>query len=221
MNRLNYAARPFLGCALLLATAALLQGCAGLDAANSIYNGARNWQNLSKSSAMLKDLTNAQPHFAGYNSVFVVADIAPRDNSAAVTQAWIGNMADYTQSVARAMRAPLQVCTVATQCSGKTLIVQFREEAYDANFVEKYTIGSKIKGKVVYLDKSDGRILGESRSELAESYADLAKPVSASILTSMYKSFPPTTADAERVGKEIESIPPLGTLYEPILKKTS
>jgi len=99
MNRLNYAARPFLGCALLLATAALLQGCAGLDAANSIYNGARNWQNLSKSSAMLKDLTNAQPHFAGYNSVFVVADIAPRDNSAAVTQAWIGNMADYTQSV--------------------------------------------------------------------------------------------------------------------------
>lgn len=214
----------FIAAFSILATA-LLSGCASMSAAQNAFgmvNSARNAQSAYHAYGSVKDLTNARPLFQGYNSVLVLADIQPRDNAANLPMVFASNMAVYTGAAARTMRAPLQVCQAANQCAGRVLVVQFKEDAYDRNIVQRLTMGDKIRGKLFFLDQASGQIVDEKRAEMSDTYASLASMTSGFIMTSMYKSYPPASeAEGQRIGNELEKIPVVAPQYERILGKAS
>lgn len=211
--------------ALSLLTSALLGGCASMDAAQnaySVFTGARNVTTGYHALTSVKDLTNSQPNFAGYSSVLVLADISPREDAANLPLIFASNLAVYTQSVARTVRAPLQVCQAMNQCTGRVLVLNFKEDAYDRNIVQKITVGDNLRGKLYFTDSASGRILEEKRVELSENYAKLAQTTTGFIGYSMLKSYPAASeAEMERVMSEFEKIPPVAPQYERVLGKAT
>jgi hypothetical protein len=206
--------------AAALFLALLLSGCAAMDTATSIYNTAKGGTELYHSATSIKDMTNFNPAFAGYSSVLVLADIRPRDDAPEAPAAFAQNMAVYTGSVARTVRAPLQVCYVMNQCAGRILVLNFKED--DRNIVQKLTVGDKTRGRLLFTDSASGQIVDEKRVELAETYAELAQRTSGIIVGAMLKSFPTnSTQENERIGAELEKIPTVAPQYEKILGKAS
>lgn len=199
-----------------------LTGCAAVDSALGVYNTAKGGTELYHSATSIKDMTNLTPAFQGYSSVLVLADIRPRDEAPEAPAAFAHNMAFYTGSVARTVRAPLQVCYVMNQCAGRILVLNFKEDAYDRNLVQKLTVGDKIRGRLLFTDSASGQIVDEKRVELAENYAELAQRTSGMIVGAMLKSFPTQSAqENERIGAELEEIPTVAPQFEKTLGKAS
>ncbi len=211
--------------AVLLFSAITLSGCAALDVATSavdIYQSARTVTTGYHSVSMLKDLKSTNPVFTGYDSAVVLAEIQPREKALTLPDVFASNMAEYTASVAQSVRAPLKVCKAVADCSGKVLVVQFKEDAYDRNLVQRLTIGDKIRGKLIFIDQASGRIIDEKRAEMGDNYGSLAKVTSGYIMLSMYKSYPPASnAEGNRIGKELEKTPIVFPQYEGVLGKVS
>lgn len=200
----------------------VLSGCAAMDSAVSVYNTAKGGTELYHSATSIKDMTHFNPAFQGYSSVLVLADIRPREDAPEVPGVFAQNMAYFTGSVARTVRAPLQVCYVMNQCAGRILVLNFKEDAYDRNIVQKLTVGDKIRGRLVFTDSASGQIVDEKRVELAETYAELAQRTSGMIVGAMLKSFPTNSAqENERIGAELEKLPAVAPQYEKILGKAS
>ena len=201
----------------------LVSGCAAVDTAQSaigMYDSARSVTTGYHAVTSIKDLQNAKPLFRDIDSVLVLADIRPREASPELPMAFAGNLASYTTAVAAAVGAPIRVCRAMAECSGRVLTLNFVEDAYDRNLVQRLTVGDKIRGKLLFTDAANGQILDEKRAEIAEDYAALARQVSGFVMGSLYKSYPPTTeADGERVGKAINQIPVVATEYERVLGK--
>jgi hypothetical protein len=220
---LSTASRFLSAAALFLAL--LLTGCASMDAAQnamSLYTGARNVTTGYHAFSSVKDLADSKPNFAGYSSVLVLADIQPSGDAADPPMVFASNLAVYTQSVARVVRAPLQVCQTMAQCSGRVLVLNFKEDAYDRNLVQRVTVGNNLRGRLLFTDSATGQILDEKRLELAENYAGLAEATTAFIGYSMLKSYPTSTdAELERVQKEYEKVPPVAPQFERVLGKAS
>ena len=201
----------------------LLSGCAAVETAQSaigLYDSARSVTTGYHAVTSVKDLQNAKPLFRDIDSVLVLADIRPREAAPELPLAFAGNLASYTTAVASAVGAPIRVCRVMAECTGRVLTLNFVEDAYDRNLVQRLTVGDKIRGKLVFTDAASGQILDEKRAEIAEDYAGLARQVSGFVMGSLYKSFQPTTAaDGERVGKAISQIPVVAPEYERVLGK--
>ncbi|WP_273453700.1 hypothetical protein [Nevskia ramosa] len=196
-----------------------------MDMANGavgMYQSARTVTTGYHSVTMLKDLKSANPVFAGYDSAVMLAEIAPREKALSLPDVFASNMAVYTSSVAQTVRSPIKVCKAVADCPGKVLVVQFKEDAYDRNLLQRLTIGDKIRGKLIFIDQATGRIIEEKRAEMGENYASLAKVTSGYIMLSMYKSFPPASnAEGDRIGKELEKTPIIAPQYEDVLGKIS
>lgn len=209
----------------LLASAFSLSGCVAFEAAQhgvGLYNNVKGATGAYHASTMVKDLKNATPVFAGYNSVLILADIAPRESNPHVATAFAGNMAMYAASVARTVRAPLQGCLTQSQCYGRTVIVQFKEDAYDRNLVQRFTIGDKIRGKLYFMDAASGRILDEKRIEGADDYAALCHLTSIHLVQAMFKSYEQVVqAEGPRIHEELERIPFVFPQYASVLGKAS
>lgn len=204
------------------AVAMLLTGCAAMDTATSIYNTAKGGTELYHSATSIKDLTSFNPAFQGFSSVLVLADIRPREEAPEAPTAFARNMAFFTGSVARTVRAPLQVCYVMNQCAGRVMVMNFKEDAYDRNIVQKLTVGDKIRGRLLFTDSASGQIVDEKRVELAENYAELAESTSGMIVGAMLKSYPPQNErEHERIGAELEKIPAVAPQYVKILGKVN
>ncbi len=201
----------------------LLSGCAAVDTAQSaigLYDSARSVTTGYNAVTSVKDLQNAKPLFRDIDSVLVLADIRPREATPELPVAFAGNLASYTTALASAVGAPIRVCRVMAECSGRVLTLNFVEDAYDRNLVQRLTVGDKIRGKLVFTNAASGQILDEKRAEIAEDYAALARQVSGFVMTSLYVSFQPTAAaDGERVGKAISQIPVVAPEYERVLGK--
>lgn len=207
--------------AWLLSLAVAVSGCAAVDGAQSViglYDSARSVTSGYHAYTSVKDLKYAEPHFAGYDGVVVLADIRPREKAENLAAVFASNLAGYTTAVAKAVRAPLKVCASLVQCSGKVLILNFREDAYDRNLVQRLTVGDRIRGKLLFTDAATGKVLDEKRAEMGEDYASLARLTSGFVMGSMYKSYPPTSeAEGERIGQEIQRIPVVAPEYERVL----
>lgn len=209
---------------LLAASAAalLLTGCAAMDTATSIYNTAKGGTELYHSATSIKDLTGFNPAFQGFSSVLVLADIRPREEAPDAPAVFAQNMAFFTGSVARTVRAPLQVCYVMNQCAGRVMVLNFKEDAYDRSIVQKLTVGDKIRGRLLFTDSATGQIVDEKRVELADHYAQLAESTSGMIVGAMLKSYPPQGEhEHERIGAELQKIPAVAPQYQKILGKVS
>jgi hypothetical protein len=109
---------------------------------------------------------------------------------------------------ARASGAALTTCQTTSACSGRVLVIQFREDAYDGGLVERVTMGSKLKGTLSYVDLASGQIVASKAIEGIEDYAGLMGLIRGSISTGMLKSFPsPDSAAMERRVDAINAIP--------------
>lgn len=206
-----------------LSLAMALAGCAAIDGAQSaigLYDSAKSVTSGYHAYTSVKDLKNASPTFAGYDGVVVLADIRPRENADNLAAIFASNLAGYTTAVAKTVLAPLQVCPSLASCSGKVLVLNFREDAYDRNLVQRLTVGDRIRGRLVFTDAASGRILDEKQAEMGENYASLARLTSGFVMGAMYKSFPPATdAEGERIGKALQQIPVVAPEYERVLGK--
>ncbi|WP_428382564.1 hypothetical protein [Nevskia ramosa] len=216
----------FIGHAQWLAMMSLLvlvSGCAAVDTAQTaigMYDSARSVTTGYHAVTSVKDLQNAKPLFRDIDSVLVLADIRPRDASPELPVAFAGNLASYTTAVAAAVGAPIRACRVMAECKGRVLTLNFVEDAYDRNLVQRLTVGDKIRGKLLFTDAASGQILDEKRAEIADNYAALSRQVSGFVMTSLYVSFQPAAAaDGERVGKAISQIPIVAPEYERVLGK--
>lgn len=204
---------------------AALAGCSGMSAVGTIadtYNGVKGAATGYHSMSMVKDLKTAQPVFKGYNSVLVLAEVAPREKVENLPSAFADNIGYNVQGLARIIRVPVQVCAQLQQCAGRPVVVQFREDAYDRNFVQKITMGSKVRGKLLFSDAASGKIITESRIEAVDNYYALAEIISGSLYASMVKSYPPTTsAEGDRIQKEVEAFQKVKPMYKGMFEKTS
>ena len=100
--------------------------------------------------------------------------------------------------------------------------MQFKEDAYDRNLVQRFTVGNKIRGKLYFMDAASGRILDEKRVEGAEDYAALAHLTSTHLVQAMFKSYEDVVqAEGPRVHEEVERIPFVFPQFELVLGKAS
>lgn len=214
--------RPAIRFSAFIMFLTVLTGCTVAQTAYDTFDRARGVTGAYHSYQSVKDLRNVQPHFQGYNSVMVSADIQPREDAANLPLIFASNMAVYIQSTARVVRAPLQVCQSQNQCAGRVLSLSFKEDAYDRNIVQKLTVGDRIRGKLDFSDAASGRVLDEVQVELAENYATLAKLTSAPIAMSMLRSFPSNSGpENERIAVEMEEVPFVAPQYERTLGPAS
>jgi len=199
-----------------------LTGCTAAQTAYDTFDRARGVTGAYHAYQSVKDLRNAQPHFQGYDSVLVAADIQPREEAANLPLIFASNMAVYVQSAARTVRAPLRVCQSQNQCAGRILALTFKEDVYDRNVLQKLTVGDRIRGKLYFAEAASGRVLEEMQIELAENYGTLAKLTSTGIAMSMLRSFPSNSGpENERIAAEMEKIPFVAPQYERVLGRAS
>ncbi len=117
----------------------------------------------------------AKPVFLGYQSAMVEARMMPREEGKAkqVAVAFKDSLGyALEQNAALLGNNPVKVCTTGS-CQGKTLVIRFEEEGYNANLAEKITLGSELKGKVLFVDLEKGDVLAEAPLRVAQNYADL------------------------------------------------
>ncbi len=186
----------------------VLSGCAAIDTAQNVYSAAKTGYTAKAAYSDVKDIKDAQPAFAGYSAVVVYADLVPhdKDKAAAVSAAFTDSLAYQVQQFGTAVGAQLAVCRDAASCSGKSVAVQFREEAYNANLAEKLTMGSQLKGKLTYVDSATGRVISEKRIEGVNTYTDVLGLIRGSISVSMMRSY--STAVSEDAMNRVPAVKP-------------
>ena len=192
-----------------------LGGCAQVSQARNAYGAMHAAYSAKSAYANVKDLRDAQPVFAGYDSAVVYAELAPRDKDHAdeIKAAFADNLRYLVEQHARAVGANLAVCQSVETCSGHVIGVQFREDGYNGSFAEKITMGDKLKGRLSYVDVASGRIVGEKHIEGVDSYAAVLGLVRGSIMGAMIKSYPSSSTDSAA----LNGIKPVKPGYEQVL----
>jgi hypothetical protein len=192
-----------------------LNGCAEVSHARNAYSAVHAAYSAKSAYANVKDLRDAQPVFAGYDSAVAYAEIAPRDKDHAdeIKAAFADNIRYLVEQHAKAVGANLVVCQAVESCSGHIIGVQFREDDYNGSFAEKITMGDKLKGRLAFVDVASGRIVAEKRIEGVDSYAAVLGLVRGSIMGAMIKSFPSSSTDSAA----LNGIKPIKPGYEQVL----
>lgn len=199
-----------------LATAALFSvSCAQLDMAQNAYSAVRAGYGAKSAYESVKDLKEAEPVFAGYTAVLAYAELSPRDEkqAEAIKTAFADNLRYLVGEHGRAFGVALQACASTQGCGGRVLGVQFREDAYNASFAEKITMGNKLKGRLVFIDVATGRVFSEKRVEGVENYAGVLAMIRGSIAGAMIKSYPQSQPRPEA----LEAIPAVKPGYEKLM----
>lgn len=203
-----------------LGLAPALAGCGGMPVMNalqtveSVRSGVSNYHAMTS----VKDLTELNPYFAGYDSVRVAALMAPGENQEAFQVAFAANLERVVADAARATQTPLTVCSEARQCSGRTMLLQFTEDAYDRNIVQRLSVGHKLRGTLRFVDATSAETVGEKRLEIAKDYAALAVQSVAMIKAALLAGTQATSEHAaRRQADAMNAIPAVYPEYEPVI----
>lgn len=203
--------------ALVSAVAISLSGCGAaggvISGAQGAYGAARTYATATNAAKMAKDLKNAVPAFEGFDAAVTVARIAPRDEDASANLASMfeQNMVYLVNATASATGAPLRGCPSRAACSGKLMVLQFIEDDYSGNIVEKFTLGSKLRGRLSYIDADSGQIVYEQRIEAADNYGHVMQAIKAQLSTTLLRSFP--ADDLPAITDRLETIEPVAPQY--------
>lgn len=195
----------------LAATA--LSGCAAIDTAQNAYSAVKTGYTAQAAYNDAKGIRDAQPLFSGFDSVTVYSQLAPRDEelAARIPEAFNDSLVYQLQQLAAAAGARLDVCPQDQPCTGRVLTVQFREEAYNASWAQKITMGSQLKGKLTFVEASTGRVVSEKAIEGAATYAEVLGLIRTNLMTSMAKSYDVQVSEA------MTKVPAIKPGYEKIL----
>lgn len=216
--------KTMFGWVVLGAVSLGLSGCGAagsvVDGARGAYGAARAYTTVTNTAKMAKDLRNAEPAFEGFDAAVPVAKIAPRDDNAPANLSLLfeQNMVYLVNATASATGAALRSCPSRVACNGKVMVLQFTEDDYSGNVVEKLTLGSKLRGRLSYIDADSGNIVYEQRIEATDNYGDVMKVIKGQLSITLLRSFP--ADDMEATADRLDAIEPVASRYD-ILNKTS
>lgn len=100
------------------------------------------------------------------------------------------------------------------------LVIQFREDAYDPNIVEKITLGSQLRGRLAFVDRATGQILAEQRVEGVKHYDELLGLIRGHLAAALLKSFPPPAQRSEAVTQALNGLPAIKPGTQDILRSS-
>lgn len=195
-----------------------LSACGGsggvLGTAQGAFGAVRTYTVATNAGKMAKDLRNAVPAFQGFDAAVPVAKIKPRDEDAPADLALMfeQNMIYLLDATAGAIGAPLRSCASRAACSGRLLVLQFTEDDYGGNVIEKFTIGDKLRGRLSYIDADSGEIIYEQRVEAVSNYGDVMKAIKAQLSVTLMRSYP--ADDMEAATDRIDAIEPVAARYD-------
>ena len=151
--------------------------------------GATAAYNASK---MVNDFGDLPPAFVGVQTIRGETRIGPRKDEERVRAAFANNFDHVLRTAVAVSGAPVRVCPAQGPCPG-ALTVQFIEDDYHRNLVERLSLGNKLRGRLVLVESGTGRVVHEQRYEVLKDYADTQQLVGASVMQMLNKSFPPTS----------------------------
>ncbi len=177
--------------ALLGGLCALLSGCQAMQVIDRVgqVRGAAAAYNASKS---IKDLGNLPAAFVGVQAIRGETQIGPRKDEARTRAAFAANFDHVLRTAVAVTGAPMRVCPAEDPCPG-ALTVQFIEDDYQRNLVERISLGDKLRGRLVLAESGSGRVVHEQRYEVLKDYADTQNLVGVSLMQMLNKSYPPET----------------------------
>lgn len=203
----------------------LLSGCLStlqtVNSARGIYNNTKAGVTAYHSYDTVKAIAQAEPLFKEYDSVKVDVKLAPRESGLEkdLASAFDDNVEYVVQENSRISDLSVSLCNDI--CSGKTIVVQFKEAAYNSNIVQAITVGGKLRGKLYYTDYESGNVIKEEKLEVAENYEGLLKRIHASVGSKMIKSMDdPEGERAEEVAEKFNKFNPVKPEYRELFQQT-
>lgn len=204
----------------IAAAVAALAGCSAVNTASSVYSNVKAGMGAKSAYTTVKDMKDAQPVFVGYTAVVATAEVAPRKEIAGFPEAFADNMRYLVTESARAVSAPIQACVSVQACGGRVLAIQFTEDGFNRNLVERVTMGDRLRGKLVYMDLAGGRVIAEKRIEGVEDYTAMMGLIRGSLAAAMLKSFPPTPDSGKTAADSLNRIASIKPGYEKLFKSS-
>ena len=213
----------------VLLLAFVLAGCSAVQALNTAvntYHGVQGANTVYHAGNEIKSMKDDGSLFTKYETISVTVEIAPRDKEHAkeITDAFRDNMVYIIQKDMETVHMkPLAVCTDAP-CTGKTILLQFKEEAYDANLLDKYTLGSSLKGTLYYIDTETNTIVHQDKSEVSKSYSDMLTKFHVSttrkFLAYRQAAGDLTEQEIKAMNEAMKGFDPIKPEYKDLLKKS-
>ena len=153
--------RGLLGSALVGGVIILLSGCQAMQVIDRVgqVRGATAAYNASKVVSDFGDLPAA---FVGVQAVRGETRIGPRKDEDQVRAAFSANFDHVLRTAVAINGAPLRVCPAQTACPG-ALTVQFVEDDYHRNLIERISLGDKLRGRLLLVESGSGRVVHEQR----------------------------------------------------------
>lgn len=197
-------------------------GCAVYQLAATgvqVYSNARAVSNASYANEMAKSMRNSEPIFNDYSAISVDTLIFPREGNKGdlVTAAFKDNVRYLIDQDLKEVTPDKNICSDAS-CQGKIMVVQFKESGYDANFIQKITIGDKLRGNLFFIDKESGTVIRKEDIEATANYEQILHMVHASVVTKLLKGRQfKDQKEAEGVVNKVNTIDPIKPEYKELL----
>jgi len=193
---------------VLLAAGLTVSSCtSAVDTAIQAYNIATTGYHAYYTHKLWESLKTAEPIFAGYDCVKVQALVLPAkaEDIQKVRDAFVDNFKYIVKKDLEIARLDnVKVCTDSDcNCNGKTLIIQFEEKGYKDDILHKITVGSKLRGELLYIDGETGKVIRKDNLELAKNYKQLLWEIHLSVGSKAIKTFETLHPNA---GKELEQV---------------
>lgn len=188
-----------------------LSACGVVQAGYGVYQTANAATKLSQAKEMADSFKNQEPTFVGFENVEVDVLVAPRgeESSQKLVTAFKDNVEYIVEQNFEAMDRSKKVCR-GEDCNGNTIVVQFKEKAYDETVMQKLFLTGSVRGSLYFVDKQTGRVLRQESFEGAGNYGDLLKGINTSVGLKVLKSIqdPKKAQKAFEKFNEIEPIKP-------------
>ncbi|MBI1912938.1 MAG: hypothetical protein HYS21_13180 [Deltaproteobacteria bacterium] len=200
------------------AVGVMLSACGPLQAGYSIYQTANAATKLSQVKEMADSLRNQEPTFIGFENVEVDILVAPRneENSQKLVTAFKDNVEYIVEQNFEAMDSSKKVCR-SEDCDGKTIVVQFKEKAYDENVMQKLFLTGSVRGSLYFVDKQTGRVLRQESFEGAGNYGDLLRGINTSVGLKVLRSIQ-DPKKAQKAFEKFNDIEPIKPEYKKLFQ---
>lgn len=175
--------------AVLVLAGVSLQACGPLQAGYSIYQTANAATKLSHAKEMAESMRNMEPTFKDFESIRVEVLVTPRNeaDSQKIIAAFKDNVEYIVEQNFNAMDKTKKICW-QDACNGKTIVVQFKETAYDETVMQKLFLTGSLRGSLYFIDKQSGTVVRQEKMEGAKNYHDLLGLINASVGLKVLKS---------------------------------
>ena len=103
-------------------------------------------------------------------------------------------------------------------------MLQFKEESYEANLLDKFTLGSSLKGTLYYIDAATNTVIHPDKYDLAKSYKDMLTAFHISISRKFLDHRQATgdyhEGDVNEINANMKGFDPIKPEYKDLLMKS-